>query len=220
MANPGLARRVSHGCRGRASRRFVARRAGRRHVSTAPIENLITTSSIHSTLPNGESVDVPDQPNTPKLAQAAARPADFAVYHEEFSAPLPPPHSWQRCLWIGPGLEGVVEMIPGDRSPRNPVWQERFALQDAHLDWLHQVLRDQGAFGGEWQASRDVPIGGGGEQLTVTTGGRHITIPAFVSEDRGRAASVMFTATRALVPPAIWERLTAAQAAYKARYTA
>jgi hypothetical protein len=197
----------------------VARCAGRRHVSTTPIELPVTTSSIHPTLPNGESVDVPDQPNTPKLAQPATRPADFAVYHAEFSAPLPPPHSWQRCLWIGPGLEGVVEMIPGDRSPGNPVWQERFPLQEAHLDWLHQVLRDQGAFGGEWQASRDVRVGGGGAQLTVTANGRHTTIPPFVSEDRDRAQSVIVTATRALVPPAIWERLTAAHAAYKAKYT-
>jgi hypothetical protein len=169
---------------------------------------------------DGESVDVPDQPNTREDTQAAARPADFAVYYENYSAPLPPPHSWQQCVWIGPRLEGVVEMIPGDRSPRNPVWQERFPLQEAHLDWLYRVLRDQEAFRGEWQASRDVPIGGGSEQLAVTAGGRHIAIPAFVAEDRGRAASVMFAATRALVPPAIWERLAAAHTAYKAQYNA
>jgi hypothetical protein len=100
------------------------------------------------------------------------------------------------------------------------VWQERFPLQDAHLDWLLQVLRDQGALSGECQTSHDIPIGSGSEQLTDTVDGRHITIPAFVSESRGRVASVMFTAARALVPPPMWERLTAAQVAYIAKYAA
>jgi hypothetical protein len=93
-------------------------------------------------------------------------------------------------------------------------------LQDAHLDWLHQVLQDQGAFSGEWKTRRDVPVGGGSEQLTVTTSGWTVTIPAFVTEDRDTAARAIFAATRALVPPVIWERLTATQAAYVAQATA
>lgn len=163
---------------------------------------------------------MPDVTLATSRLPATPRPAGFAVYYQNHSAPLPPPHSSQHSIWIGPALEGVVEMIPGDRSPQNPVWLERFPLQDVHLDWLHQVLRDQGAFSGEWQTRRDVPVGGGSEQLTITADGRNITIPAFVTEDRVSAAMVMFAATKALVPPAIWQRLTAAQAAYIAQATA
>ena len=180
-------------------------------------DGTFATSSIYRTMPNGESVDVPDQPKARNLTPASARPPDFAVYYQNHSAPLPPPPSWQQSIWIGPGLEGVVEMIPGDRSPLNPVWQERFPLQDTHLDWLHQVLRDKGAFREEWQTRRDVPIGAGSEQLTVTADGRNVTIPAFVQDDRDRAARAMFAATTALVPPAILERLTATRTAYVAQ---
>lgn len=160
---------------------------------------------------------MPDVTMATSPQPASSCPVDFAVYYQNHSAPLPPPHSSQHSIWIGPGLEGVVEMIPGDRSPGIPVWLERFPLQGAHLVWLHQVLRDQGAFSGDWQARRDVPIGGGSEQLTVTADGRQITIPAFVTEDRDTAARAIFAATRALVPPAIWERLAATRAAFVAR---
>lgn len=109
-------------------------------------------------------------------------------------------------------------MIPGDRSPSNPVWTERFPLDVAHLDWLHQALRDRGAFDREWLPSRDVSIGGGSAELTIVAGGRQVNIPPYVAEDRRAGAAAMFAAARALIPADAWQRLTAKRAAYVAKF--
>jgi hypothetical protein len=180
-------------------------------------DGAFATSTISKRLPSGEEIEIPDRPKLRDRPPAAERPADFAVYYEDYSAPLPPPHSWQHHLWIGPGPEAVVEVIPGDRSPGNPVWTERFQLDGAHLDWLHGVLRDQGAFDREWSPSRDISVGGGSAALTIVAGGRQVNIPPYVAADRRAGAAAMFAAARALIPPDAWERLTARRAAHVAK---
>lgn len=144
-----------------------------------------------------------------------ARPADFSVQYQNYTAPLPPPHYSEHTIWIGPGPEGVVQMGTGDPAA---AWTERFPLFDSHLDWLYQVMTDQGVLQGEWRSRTDVPVGSGAERATVVADGKSIAIPAFVTPDRDAAARAVFGAIRALVPQGTWDSLAARRAQHAAQF--
>lgn len=145
---------------------------------------------------------------------APVRPADFRATLEGFTGPLPPPHYFEHAIRIGPGAEGSLEVTGGYPGPATPVWRERFALTDAHLDWLFGIMTEQGVFEAEWPQRAEIPVGSGSQKLTVVADGRTVVIAPFVVAEREASASHVLTAVRALLPAGLWDALQARREAH------
>ena len=147
------------------------------------------------------------------------RPADFSVFYQWRSAPLPPPHYWEYSIRLGPGPEGRMEVTPGYPSPHVPRWSQRFELYAIQLDSLFQVLVEQGLFDAGIAPASEVPVGSDSQMLVVTANGREYHVPAFAAPAQEAAAALLRAAVVALAPRLIRDTLRARRDAYAARPT-
>jgi hypothetical protein len=135
------------------------------------------------------------------------RPSDFNLVYEWHEGSLPPPYHYEYTITLGPDGQGQIEMLPDYASDRTPHWTETFSVTPAAFDQFYRLLSDKGLFTQRWQAMSDTPVGGGSESLLVTAHGRQISIPPYVILLQTAAAEDMATATRALVPQSLWDKL-------------
>jgi hypothetical protein len=157
--------------------------------------------------------------SNPLTGKPDTRPDDFSVQYHWQEGSLPPPYHYEYTIRINATGEGQVEMIPDYPSEQVPVWTEPFTVSQADLDKLFQTMADQGVFTRAWRAQDSPPVGGSSEWLTVTANGREIEIPAYVLASQASAAAEVYSATKALAPQAVWDKLTAQREEYVQEHT-
>ena len=137
------------------------------------------------------------------------RPADFSVVYSWQAGSLPPPYHYEYTITISSGGQGDLVMVPSYPADDFPRWQEPFQVEAADLDRLYQQFLDQGLFTRSWQAESELRVGGSSEWLGVAAAGTEVTTPRQVAARHEPAATELYTAVKAMVPPAIWSKLEA-----------
>jgi hypothetical protein len=144
------------------------------------------------------------------------RPADLAVVYRWREGTLPPPYHYEYSISVQPSGAGEIVMRPDYPSDEVPTWTEAFTLSPAQLDAFYAVLVAQGLFRENWRAEDVPPVGGSSDDVRITAHGRQVEIPSFVVQEQAARADAITAAVRALVPPAIWEKLTTQREEYVA----
>lgn len=147
-------------------------------------------------------------------AMPASRPADFAVVYEWQAGSLPPPYHYEYTLSVGPAENGTIIYQPDYAFSEPPVWTEAFTVTAAALDAVYALARANDVLRDGWGAVDDPPVGGELETAAFTADGRTYTWPYALTEADQARVQPVYAAIRALVPPAVWEKLEAQRQAY------
>jgi hypothetical protein len=146
----------------------------------------------------------------PASQETGGVPADFSLeYHRLW------PRTADYAITIGSGGEGRIELHHqrSDPTPDETVFEESFEVAPAELAALFQLMSKRGMFTEEWD--EHCPEGGPGEGMTVTAGGQTFEGPntnCLMGEQEPNVQAV-YSAIRALVPPAIVKRFSKAHEA-------
>lgn len=137
----------------------------------------------------------------------AQRPADFSVAYNWQEGSLPPPYHYEYSITITGNGQGDVVMTPSYPAEHVPRWQESFQVTAADLDRLYQRFVDQGLFTHSWKTETNLRVGGSSEWIKVVAGETVVEIPRQVVAGQEAAATEIYAAVKALVPPAQWAKL-------------
>jgi len=142
------------------------------------------------------------------------RPDDFSVSYEWQEGSLPPPYHYEYQISLQSSGQGKVTMVPDYPSAGVPVWTETFAIQPNSLNELYRLMITQCVLVTDWQAPTHPLVGGPLESMQVTAHGKQIKVPASLIPQQASLVKKIYSAVTALVPKAIWEKLSTLRAQY------
>jgi hypothetical protein len=176
-----------------------------------------TVTPVEPTVePTKESTSTPVSGNLTPIPQQ--RPADFTVTYLWREGSMPPPFHYEYTISIGPGDQGKIEYTPDYPSEKVPTWIETFSPTSEELDNLYSLILNRKVFSIEWKEMSNFPVGGSSERAEISAGGKQILLPRFPESPNDAVASDLYSAIRALVPQAIWDKLDAQRKAYADNY--
>jgi hypothetical protein len=136
-----------------------------------------------------------------------ARPDDFRIEYYWSNGSVSPPYQYAYHITIESNGQSKAVLMCGYQDPKATgvptSWTESFTVQQAKLDELHALLAQEGLYNQDWTQKQVPPVGGGVEEIIVTARGQQISIVTYIPASHTTA---MFSAIRALVPPAIWTK--------------
>lgn len=139
---------------------------------------------------------------------------EFNLRYSWSEGSIPPPYHYEYDILFDSTGNGRVDMVPDYSGPGVPRWTEPFAVAPEAARDLYARMASDGLLAQEWRRLDDPPVGGSHAWLSVTAGGRQIEIPAFPVEGQRERAARIYTAIRALVPQAVWDKLEAQREEY------
>jgi hypothetical protein len=141
-----------------------------------------------------------------------SRPQDFTIQYDWCEGSVPPPYHYEYTIRIGPGPEGEMVFYPDYPGHGTPVWAEPFDVGEEPLDGLYTLVAER-VLGKEWVEIRDGTVGGSLEWLKGTANGKSFRVPSRIAEPG--AVAPVYAAIKALVPDAVWAKLTAQREQYE-----
>ena len=135
------------------------------------------------------------------------RSNDLNIRYEWQEGSLPPPYHYEYAITIKSIGDSEITMIPDYAMHDAPTWIEKFQLSPAALGALNRTLIQAGLFTREWRAQEHPSVGGSHESLDATMNDKTIHIPSYVIRDQAPATNEIFSAIKACVPQAIWDKL-------------
>jgi hypothetical protein len=135
------------------------------------------------------------------------RPDDFDVLYEWREGSLPPPYHYEYQIHVAASGSAEITLIPDYPANDVPNWTETFTIPPDHLDALYRRLLQLGLLSTAWRTDAHAPTGGSSESMTVRAHGQQIELPVFIEPVHAARASEMYSALRALVPQALWDKL-------------
>jgi hypothetical protein len=145
-----------------------------------------------------------------------SRPADFALRYEWHAGTMPPPGHYEYTIQAGPDLRGEVVFVPDYPQHNPPIWSEEFTVQEDIWNRLYALLVRKGVLRKPWPEMDRRSVGGSLAWLEVTAQGQSFQVSNQV-QGAEKLAEV-FTAVRALVPEATWQKLLAQRDEFEQRY--
>ena len=135
------------------------------------------------------------------------RPDDFDVLYEWREGSLPPPYHYEYQIHVAASGSAEITLTPDYPANNVPRWTETFTIPASQLDALYRRMLQLGLLSTAWRTDTHASIGGSSESMTVRAQGRQIELPVFVGPVHAPRASEMYSALRALVPDALWDKL-------------
>lgn len=146
------------------------------------------------------------------------RPDDFSVFYEWQEGSLPPPYHYEYQISLQSSGQGKITMIPDYPSTGVPVLTETFAIQTNSLDELYRLIITQCVLVTDWQTLSHPLVGGPLESMQVTAHGKQIKVPVSLIPQQATLVKKIYSAVTALVPKAIWKKLSTLRAQYVREY--
>ena len=146
------------------------------------------------------------------------RPADLTITYDWRAGSMPPPYHYEYTITIGPGATGKVQYIPDYPGEKVPTWTETFTPTDEQLDKLYTLMMEKGVFGNTLRAKTNPPVGGSIEWVSISGGGKQVSIPKFPEGTGADQVEEVYSAVKAVVPQPTWDKLEAQREAYEAEY--
>jgi hypothetical protein len=145
-------------------------------------------------------------------------PADFSVELAWNTGSLPPEHTYNYIINIGPEMQGVLEYQFGyGDSTNNNSYSEEFQITQEVIEQLYYDLQDM--FREDWEVG-ETADGGPASSLTLSAYNTHYHIPSLSklsSDDYARMDAAIETIRNA-VPVELWQEMQTRQQNYEKNY--
>ncbi len=127
---------------------------------------------------------------------------------------MAPPYHYEYMVEVGPSAQGKVIYTPSYPSDTVPTWTETFPVTGEQLDALYSLMLEKKVFSSVWIENHDGPVGGPQEWADITANGREIRLPTYLPEPGASNLSYVYSAIKACVPQAVWDKLEAQRTEY------